>query len=59
MKLDTELETFDDLEISEDFDDELVGDFIEEEAAEAADTLDEDLTDEELDEIEEGELTEV
>ncbi len=59
VKLDTELETFDDLEISEDFDDELVGDFIEEEAAEAADTLDEDLTDEELDEIEEGELTEV
>ena len=59
VKLDTELETFDDLEISEDFDDELVGDFIEEEAAEAADTLDEDLTDEELDEVEEGELTEV
>ena len=61
VKLDTELDTFEDLELSEEFDDEAVGDFVEEEPIEetmdTTDTLGEDLTEEDFDGIEE-ELTE-
>ena len=58
VKLDTELETFDDdLEISEDFEDEIVGDFIEEEVIESMDILEENLPEDEFDI--EKELTEI
>ncbi len=58
VKLDTELDTFEDLELSEEFEDEAVADFVEEEPIEGtAEALGEDLTEEDFDGIEE-ELTE-